>query len=84
MTTLKKATKEKKLELEAKRLAKKEEPLLAKIFPISYAKIEDLHSKNEDFRDIFLILKEKDILLHHPYDLFSTSLKIEHRNWIKI
>ena len=35
--TLKKATEDKKLEVSAKQLAQKEEPLVTKVFPISYA-----------------------------------------------
>ncbi len=37
--------------------------------------LEDGSIKKEDFISIFDIIKEKDILLHHPYDLFSTSVE---------
>lgn len=40
--TLKKATADKKLEVEAKQLAQKEEPLVTKVFPISYATTEEM------------------------------------------
>jgi type IV pilus assembly protein PilQ len=43
VTTLSKATKDKKLEIDAKKVAKKEARLVAKIFPISYAKTTDLN-----------------------------------------
>ena len=42
ITTLEKATADKKLDAEAKRLAKKEEPLVTKVFPISFTKTKDL------------------------------------------
>ncbi len=44
ITTLEKATAEKKLEIEAKNLAQTEEPLVTKIFPISYASLEEISS----------------------------------------
>ena len=43
VTTLATATKDKKIEIDAKRVAKKEERLVAKVFPISYAKTTDLN-----------------------------------------
>lgn len=42
VTSLEKATNDKKKEAEARKVAKKEEPLVTKIFPISYSKIKDL------------------------------------------
>jgi type IV pilus assembly protein PilQ len=42
ITTLSKATEEKELEIKAKKITESEEPLVTKIFAISYAKIEDL------------------------------------------
>ncbi len=42
ITTLEKATADKKKEVEATQVAKKEEPLVTKVFPISFAKIADL------------------------------------------
>ncbi len=30
---------------------------------------------NDEFRDIFSVIRKKDILLHHPYDLFTTSVE---------
>ncbi len=32
-------------------------------------------SKNNNFKSIFSILRKQDILLHHPYDLFKTSVE---------
>jgi len=32
-------------------------------------------SKDKNFNSIFSILRKKDILLHHPYDLFKTSVE---------
>ena len=43
VTTLASATKDKKLEIDAKKVAKKEQRLVAKVFPISYAKTTDLN-----------------------------------------
>ncbi len=40
--TLKKATEAKKQEIEAKKTAEKEEPLVTKVFPISYSTTEDM------------------------------------------
>ncbi len=31
--------------------------------------------RTEEFKSIFNVLREKDLLLHHPYDLFSTSIE---------
>lgn len=42
VSTLEKATEDLKIESEAKKLAKEEEPLVTKVFPISYAKTTDL------------------------------------------
>lgn len=42
VSTLEKATEDLKIESEAKKLAKEEEPLVTKVFPISYAKTKDL------------------------------------------
>ncbi|WP_320673691.1 polyphosphate kinase 1 [Prochlorococcus sp. MIT 1341] len=38
-------------------------------------KLETSSSNKDEFKDIFSIIKNKDILLHHPYDLFSTSVE---------
>ncbi len=32
-------------------------------------------SKEEESKNIFSIIKKQDLLLHHPYDLFSTSIE---------
>jgi len=48
VTTLRQATSEKKLEIEAKKLSEREEPLVTKIIPLSFATI----------KDILVILKE--------------------------
>ena len=37
--------------------------------------LEDGSIQKEEFKSIFSILRDKDILLHHPYDLFSTSVE---------
>ena len=37
--------------------------------------LEDNSINQEEFKNIFSIIKEKDLLLHHPYDLFSTSVE---------
>lgn len=42
ITTLEEATKVRKLELKAKKIAEDQEPLVTKIFPISYASLKDL------------------------------------------
>lgn len=36
--------------------------------------LSDVESANEP--DIFSIVREKDVLLHHPYDAFSTSVQL--------
>ncbi len=37
--------------------------------------IEDGSIKKEEFTDMFNVIRKNDILLHHPYDLFSTSIE---------
>tara|TARA_Y100001968_G_scaffold329061_1_gene377564 strand:- start:154 stop:2268 length:2115 start_codon:yes stop_codon:yes gene_type:complete len=37
--------------------------------------IEDGSIKVEEFESIFSIIRKKDLLMHHPYDLFSTSIE---------
>ncbi len=37
--------------------------------------LEDGSIKTEEFKNIFSIIRRKDLLLHHPYDLFSTSVE---------
>ncbi|MBO8230996.1 polyphosphate kinase 1 [Prochlorococcus marinus str. MU1404] len=38
--------------------------------------LKDLNSpSNKNFNSIFKILRKKDVLLHHPYDLFKTSVE---------
>ncbi len=37
--------------------------------------LEDGSIKQEEFQSIFSIIRRKDILVHHPYDLFSTSIE---------
>ena len=37
--------------------------------------IEDGSIKQEEFKNIFSIIRRKDLLTHHPYDLFSTSIE---------
>ncbi len=37
--------------------------------------LEDGSIKQEEFKSIFSVIKKKDILLHHPYDLFSTTVE---------
>ncbi len=37
--------------------------------------LEDGSIKTEEFESIFSILRRQDILVHHPYDLFSTSIE---------
>lgn len=75
VTTLKKATEDKKLEAEAKSLAKKEEPLVTKVFPISFTSTKDLMailkeystdnrgSMSEDTRTNSIIVKDVPIVI---------------------
>ena len=70
VTTLETATKDKQIELDAKKVAKKEERLVAKVFPISYAKTTDLNKiikeyltpkrgrTSEDLRTNSIIVKD--------------------------
>ena len=37
--------------------------------------LEDGSINKEEFKSIFSIIRKQDILLHHPYDLFSTSVE---------
>ena len=37
--------------------------------------LEDESIKEEEFENIFSVIRRKDILLHHPYDLFATSVE---------
>ena len=37
--------------------------------------LEDGSIKQEEFKSIFSIIRSKDLLVHHPYDLFSTSVE---------
>lgn len=39
------------------------------------SKLEDGSLKAEEFESIFRVLRRKDVLLQHPYDLFSTSVE---------
>ncbi|MGE4231956.1 MAG: type IV pilus secretin PilQ [Bacteriovoracia bacterium] len=49
VTTISDLTKEKEAEVAAKKAAESAEPLVVKIFPVSYAKIDDLKKVVEDF-----------------------------------
>jgi len=37
--------------------------------------LEDGSIKEEEFESIFSVLRRGDVLLHHPFDLFSTSVE---------
>ena len=37
--------------------------------------LEDGSIKEEEFQNIFSVIRRKDVLLHHPYDLFATSVE---------
>ena len=39
------------------------------------SQLEDGSIKEEEFQSIFSILRKGDVLLHHPYDLFATSVE---------
>ncbi len=41
----------------------------------NFGRLEDGSIKKEEFENIFSIIRRKDLLLHHPYDLFSTSVE---------
>ena len=38
-------------------------------------RLEDGSIKEEEFESIFSVVRRRDVLLHHPYDLFSTSVE---------
>ena len=38
-------------------------------------KLEDGSIKTEEFQSIFQVIRRGDVLLHHPFDLFSTSVQ---------
>ena len=37
--------------------------------------VEEESIKKEEFKNIFSIIRQQDLLLHHPYDLFATSVE---------
>jgi polyphosphate kinase len=39
------------------------------------SQLEDGSLRNQDFESIFSVLRRGDVLLHHPFDLFSTSVE---------
>jgi polyphosphate kinase len=39
------------------------------------SQLEDGSIKAEDFESIFRVIRRGDVLLHHPYDLFATSVE---------
>ena len=39
------------------------------------SKLEDGSIKEEEFQSIFSVIRRRDVLLHHPYDLFSTTVE---------
>ncbi len=55
---------------------KKEQGKIHKLLKKSqFHLLEDGSLKQEDFESIFSIIKRNDILLHHPFDLFSSSVE---------
>ncbi len=40
-----------------------------------HSRLEDGSIKPEDFESIFAAIRRADVLLHHPFDLFSTSVE---------
>jgi polyphosphate kinase len=39
------------------------------------SQLEDGSRRNQEFESIFSVLRRGDVLLHHPFDLFSTSVE---------
>jgi polyphosphate kinase len=39
------------------------------------SQLEDGSLQNQDFESIFRVIRRGDVLLHHPFDLFSTSVE---------
>ena len=59
--------------------ALKDEPISghtpAPLLRTQRSKLEDGSIKEEEFQSIFSVIRRRDVLLHHPYDLFSTSVE---------
>jgi polyphosphate kinase len=45
------------------------------LVPAQRSQLEDGSIKEEEFQSIFSVLRQSDVLLHHPYDLFATSVE---------
>ncbi|MCE2836189.1 MAG: polyphosphate kinase, partial [Cyanobium sp. 49614_E6] len=57
----------------------KDEPYQGRTVPAllraQRSQLEDGSIKQEEFQSIFSVIRRGDVLLHHPYDLFTTSVE---------
>lgn len=59
--------------------ALKDRPFKGRTHPVlartQKSQLEDGSIKKEEFESIFRVIRHGDVLLHHPYDLFATSVE---------
>lgn len=81
ITTLQKATQEKKVEVEAEKLNERLEPLVTKIFPISFSELKDLSDILKDYQTgdrgtIKMDARTNNIIVKDTVDVIEKMKKI--------